>query len=56
MVRDILRFNKESIADLESGTLSDSETLGDYLHRNGYSAGFREQYLIAMGSARYIYS
>ena len=51
MVRDILRFNKESIADLESDTLSDSETLGDYLQRNGYSAGFREQYLIAMGSA-----
>ena len=51
MVRDILRFNKESIADLESGTLSDSETLGDYLHRKGYSAGFREQYLVAMGSA-----
>ena len=51
MVRDILRFNKESITDLESDTLSDSETLGDYLHRNGYSAGFREQYLIAMGSA-----
>ncbi len=51
MVRDILRFNKESIADLESNTLSDSETLGDYLQRNGYSEGFREQYLIAMGSA-----
>ena len=51
MVRDILRFNKESIADLEFDTLSQSETLGDYLQRNGYSAGFREQYLIAMGSA-----
>jgi len=51
MVRDILRFNKESITDLESETLSESETLGEYLHRNGYSAGFREQYLIAMGSA-----
>jgi predicted NAD/FAD-binding protein len=51
MVRDILRFNKESIAHLESGSLSESETLGDYLQRHGYSAGFREQYLIAMGSA-----
>ncbi|MEP0201219.1 MAG: FAD-dependent oxidoreductase [Halioglobus sp.] len=51
MVRDILRFNKESIADLESDELSESETLGDYLQRNGYSEGFREQYLIAMGSA-----
>ncbi|MEP4486114.1 MAG: FAD-dependent oxidoreductase [Halioglobus sp.] len=51
MVRDILRFNKESIADLESDKLNESETLGDYLQRNGYSEGFREQYLIAMGSA-----
>ncbi|MEE4278627.1 MAG: FAD-dependent oxidoreductase [Halieaceae bacterium] len=51
MVRDILRFNKESIADLESGRLSDDDTLGAYLTRNGYSEGFKRDYLIAMGSA-----
>jgi len=51
MVRDILRFNKESINDLDSEALSEAETLGDYLQRNGYSEGFKEQYLIAMGSA-----
>jgi predicted NAD/FAD-binding protein len=51
MVRDILRFNRESVADLEAGRLADDETLGSYLARNGYSDGFRRDYLIAMGSA-----
>lgn len=51
MVRDILRFNKESVADLEAGRLADDETLGSYLDRNRYSKGFKRDYLIAMGSA-----
>jgi predicted NAD/FAD-binding protein len=51
MVRDILRFNRESLLDLENGHLSDEESLGDYLSRNSYSEGFRRDYLIAMGSA-----
>jgi predicted NAD/FAD-binding protein len=51
MVRDILRFNKESVADLESGRLSDTMTLGGYLDERGYSEGFKRDYLIAMGSA-----
>ncbi|MEO1078912.1 MAG: FAD-dependent oxidoreductase [Pseudomonadota bacterium] len=51
MVRDILRFNKESVADLEAGRLADDDTLGAYLDRNGYSDGFKRDYLIAMGSA-----
>ena len=51
MVRDILRFNKESIADLEAGLIEDGETLGSYLDRRGYSEAFKRQYLVAMGSA-----
>lgn len=51
MVRDILRFNRESVADLEADRLTDSMTLGEYLERNRYSDGFRHDYLIAMGSA-----
>ncbi|MFK7829666.1 MAG: NAD(P)/FAD-dependent oxidoreductase [Congregibacter sp.] len=51
MVRDILRFNRESLADLEAGTLADDETLGHYLQRKSYSEGFKRDYLIAMGSA-----
>jgi len=51
MVRDILRFNRESIVDLEAGRLAGDDTLGAYLDRNGYSEGFKRDYLIAMGSA-----
>jgi predicted NAD/FAD-binding protein len=51
MVRDILRFNKESVADLETGRVSDSQTLGEYLDSKRYSEAFRRQYLTAMGSA-----
>ena len=51
MVRDILRFNKQSVNDLENGQVDDSQTLGDYLQRNAYSETFKRQYLAAMGSA-----
>lgn len=51
MVRDILRFNRESVADLEEGKLSDDETLGQYLQRKGYGQAFQRDYLVAMGSA-----
>jgi predicted NAD/FAD-binding protein len=40
MVRDILRFNKESIADLESGKLAPDMTLAEYLACNSYSKEF----------------
>jgi len=51
MVRDILRFNKESVADLDSGQLERGETLGAYLQRKRYSDAFCQYYLLAMTSA-----
>jgi predicted NAD/FAD-binding protein len=51
MVRDILRFNRESVADIDAGRVSDSQTLGEYLARNRYGESFKHQYLVAMGSA-----
>jgi predicted NAD/FAD-binding protein len=51
MVRDILRFNRESVADLDNGNINDSETLGSYLARHGYGEKFVQHYLAAMGSA-----
>lgn len=51
MIREILRFNKESKADLAAGAINDSETLGDYLNRNGYSRFFRNYYIVPMGAA-----
>jgi predicted NAD/FAD-binding protein len=51
MIRDILRFNRESVSDLEAGSLDDTESLGQYLERQGYGERFTRQYLAAMGSA-----
>lgn len=49
MIRDILRFNRESVSILDTG--NESMTLGDYLRENGYSKQFAEHYIIPMGSA-----
>jgi predicted NAD/FAD-binding protein len=51
MLKDILRFNKEAIQDLESGQLKEGVTLGEYLKEKGYGARFASHYLIPMGSA-----
>lgn len=51
MVRDILRFNRQAPADLDSGRIGDHTTLGDYLARNGYGRRFIEHYIVPMGAA-----
>jgi len=50
MVRDILRFNKETVAALKRGD-DLSLTLGEYIAQNNYSDGFRDFYIIPMGAA-----
>ncbi|QSP93819.1 FAD-dependent oxidoreductase [Marinobacter salinisoli] len=51
MIREILRFNRETREDLEAGAITDQETLGSYLNRNGYSRYFRDYYIVPMGAA-----
>ena len=51
MLRDITRFNRESVEDLETGLIPAGETLGEYLVRRRYGAAFRDNYLVPMGSA-----
>jgi predicted NAD/FAD-binding protein len=51
MLRDILRFNREAVADLSAGRIDDAQTLGDYLAQRGYGERFVRHYLAAMGSA-----
>ncbi|RYY75141.1 MAG: FAD-dependent oxidoreductase [Gammaproteobacteria bacterium] len=51
MLGDIIRFNKEAIADLEANRLIPQETLGAYLRRKDYSEAFSNRYLVPMGSA-----
>lgn len=51
MLRDIVRFNRQAVEDLESDRLDPGMSLGEYLHRGKYSQAFIEQYLLPMGSA-----
>jgi uncharacterized protein len=48
MVRDILRFNKQSLSLLAPGT---EIALGAYLQQHGYSRPFIRDYIIPMGAA-----
>lgn len=49
MIRDILRFNRESLTVLQPD--QPHITLAEYLARNGYSREFVQEYLIPMGAA-----
>lgn len=51
MLRDILRFNKQAIDDLENGEVDSDIALCDYLEQKKYSDTFRNNYLIPMGAA-----
>ncbi|WP_339733462.1 FAD-dependent oxidoreductase [uncultured Gimesia sp.] len=49
LLRDILRFNRESLEILQS--TDEVQTVGDYLARHHYSQAFIDQYFLPMGSA-----
>ncbi|MEX6501736.1 NAD(P)/FAD-dependent oxidoreductase [Pseudomonas zhanjiangensis] len=51
MVRDILRFNREALADLEHGRLDADTRLGQYLAQRGYGQRFIDHYIVPMGAA-----
>ena len=51
LLRDIVRFNKTVVGDVEQGVVPDDMTLGDYLASNGYSDGFSRHYLVPMAAA-----
>ncbi|HUE93195.1 NAD(P)/FAD-dependent oxidoreductase [Pseudomonas sp.] len=51
MVRDILRFNREALNDLNQQRIASTMTLGDYLKANGYSERFIQHYIVPMGAA-----
>lgn len=51
MIREILRFNRQTRRDLTNNAIAKGETLGEYLNRNGYSRFFRDYYIVPMGAA-----
>jgi predicted NAD/FAD-binding protein len=50
MLRDVLRFNRLSLADRAAGRLEDL-SLGDYLRWRGFSHRLLRDYLVPMGAA-----
>lgn len=51
MLKDIVRFNRDAVADWKGGVLDEEMTLGSYLTSNQYSSEFAYRYLVPMGSA-----
>lgn len=51
MLLDILRFNREAAADLDSGRIDAAITLGEYLRQRGYGDYFSQRFLVPMGAA-----
>lgn len=51
MLRDILRFNRETPADLAQQRIAADTTLGDYLQQRGYGERFIHHYIVPMGAA-----
>jgi predicted NAD/FAD-binding protein len=51
MVYDIVRFNKQTVALLASGNVSDEQTLGSFVQEHGYSKAFINYYIVPMGAA-----
>ncbi|RLQ22432.1 FAD-dependent oxidoreductase [Seongchinamella sediminis] len=51
MLRDIMRFNRQAVDDLEAGRLSPDMSLREYLQRGNYGRAFVDYYLVPMGAA-----
>ncbi|MFJ4141216.1 NAD(P)/FAD-dependent oxidoreductase [Pseudomonas sp. NPDC089734] len=51
MLRDILRFNRQAVADLENRRIAADTTLGEYLKNGGYGQRFIDHYIVPMGAA-----
>ncbi len=51
MIKDILRFNKQTVEMIENNTLSDQQTLGEFVKQHNYSNRFVNHYIVPMGSA-----
>lgn len=51
MLRDILRFNREAVRDLDQARIAADTTLGAYLLQKGYGQRFIDHYIVPMGSA-----
>ncbi|HSH57612.1 MAG TPA: FAD-dependent oxidoreductase [Halomonas sp.] len=51
LLREILRFNRETIRAMDDGALDPAMTLGSWLEARGFDSAFQRHYLLPMGAA-----
>lgn len=51
MIKDILRFNKQTVEMLNNNQIPEEQTLGDFVKDNGYGDRFVNHYIVPMGAA-----
>lgn len=51
MIKDILRFNKQTVEMLSTNSVPENQSLGDFVKEHGYSDRFVNHYLVPMGAA-----
>jgi predicted NAD/FAD-binding protein len=51
MIKDILRFNKQTVEMVENDTIPEGQTLGEFVKLHGYGDRFVNHYIVPMGAA-----
>lgn len=51
MIKDILRFNKQTVAMVQQGAIPQGQTLGEFVKHHGYGDHFVNHYIVPMGAA-----
>ena len=51
MIKDILRFNKQTVAMVKNDSIPAGQTLGEFVKEHGYGDHFVNHYVVPMGAA-----
>ena len=51
MIKDILRFNKQTVEMVQKDTIPEGQTLGEFVKEHGYGDHFVNHYVVPMGAA-----
>jgi predicted NAD/FAD-binding protein len=51
MIKDILRFNKQTVEMVQNDTIPEGQTLGEFVKLHGYGDRFVNHYIVPMGAA-----
>ncbi|MEH6447059.1 MAG: FAD-dependent oxidoreductase [Oleispira sp.] len=51
MIKDILRFNKQTVEMVQKDSIPEGQTLGEFVKEHGYGDRFVNHYIVPMGAA-----